>query len=455
MGRSPSCCRIRLHRGASAARIALHGRVREILMSESATHAAPPATHERSDAGRAIETVARDSYGRLIAYLAARSGDVAGAEDALGDAFVAALKRWPAEGVREKPEAWLLHVARNCIIDVIRRKQVRQKSEDVLQQIAEEAASVAKAREHFPDERLKLLFVCAHPAIEEGARTPLMLQTVLGIDAARIASAFLVSPAAMSQRLVRVKSKIRDAAIPFRVPEPQEWDERISFVLDAIYSAYTTGWDNLAEVGSTHHALAGEAMALGRTLVQLMPAEPEAHGLLALMFHCEARHTARYTSNGEFVPLDKQDTSLWSRPMIDEAEKHLRSAASFNRMGRYQLEAAIQSIHVSRAVTGSIDWPEIALLYEGLVKLAPGIGSLVGRAVALAQAGKPAAGLAALKEIPAGRVANYQPYWAARGHLLQLLNQKDESQNAFIRAASLTDDPALREYLFKRSVGND
>ena len=408
-------------------------------MSESATHAA-------------IETVARDSYGRLIAYLAARSGDVAGAEDALGDAFIAALKRWPAEGVPEKPEAWLLHVARNRIIDAARRKQVRQESETFLKQITEEAASVAATQEHFPDERLKLLFVCAHPAIDPAAQTPLMLQTVLGVDAAQIASAFLVSPAAMSQRLVRAKNKIRDAGIPFRVPEPPELEERVSFVLDAIYAAYTTGWESLMETASTHHALASEAIALGRTLTQLMPREPEAHGLLALMLHCEARRGARYTSRGDFVPLDRQDTALWSQSMIDEAETHLHSAAAFKRMGRYQLEAAIQSVHANRAKTGHIDWKEIALLYEGLVRIAPRIGSLVGRAVAIAQTGEPAVGLAALDGIPSEQTADYQPYWAARGHLLRLLNRNDEAVEAFNRAASLTDDPALREYLLQRST---
>ena len=408
-------------------------------MNESTTHAA-------------IETVARDSYGRLIAYLAARSGDVAGAEDAIGDAFVAALERWPAGGVPEKPEAWLLHVARNRMIDAVRRSQVRQKSEKFLQQIAEEAQTVAKAQEHFPDERLKLLFVCAHPAIDPAARTPLMLQAGLGIDAARIASAFLVSPAAMSQRLVRAKNKIRDAGIPFRVPEPPELEERVSFVLDAIYAAYTTGWESLMETASTHHALAAEAIALGRMLVQLMPNEPEAYGLLALMLHCEARREARYTTEGKFVPLDQQDTSLWSKSMIDEAEGDLRSAAAFKRMGRYQLEGAIQSVHASRARSERIDWKEIALLYEGLMRIAPGIGSLVGRAVAIAQAGDPAAGFAALEQIPMDRTANYQPYWATRGHLLRLLCRKDEAVEAFNRAASLTDDPALREYLLQCSA---
>ncbi len=403
----------------------------------------------------AIEAVARDSYGRLIAYLASRAGDLAGAQDALSDAFAAALERWPMDGVPEKPEAWLLRVARNRMIDAARRHRVRENYEQFLLQLAEEAEDIAATHDRFPDERLKLLFVCAHPAIDPAARTPLMLQTVLAIDAARIASAFLVSPAAMSQRLVRAKNKIRQAAIPFRVPEPAEWEERVSFVLDAIYLAYTTGWESLTDAGSSHRALAGDAIAIGRTLVQLMPNEPEAAGLLALMLHCEARSAARYASAGEFVPLDRQDTALWSRPMIEEAEKHLRSAAAFKRMGRYQLEAAIQSVHAHRMVSGKIDWPEIVLLYEGLVQIAPGIGSLVGRAVALAQAGKPADGFARLEEIPAARVAAYQPYWAARGHLLELLHHPAEARAAFARAASLTDDPALREYLFQRAGGDE
>ena len=410
-------------------------------MSESATH-------------DAIEAVARDSYGLLVAYIASRTGDIADAQDALSEALVAALETWPTNGVPDKPEAWLLHVARNRLIDASRREQTRRDAEPSLQQLAEETEATTTDHESFPDERLKLLFVCAHPAIDPAARTPLMLQAVLGIDAARIASAFLVSPAAMSQRLVRAKNKIRDAGIPFHVPEPPEFEERVSFVLDAIYAAYATGWESLMETASTHHALAAEAITLGRMLTQLMPQEPEALGLLALILHCEARREARYTSDGKFVPLDQQDTALWSQSMIEEAEKHLRSAAAFKHMGRYQLEAAIQSLHANRARSGRIDWKEIALLYEGLVRIAPGIGSFVGRAVAIAQAVEPAAGFAALQQIPADRTANYQPYWAARGHLLQLLNRKDEAREAFNRAASLTDDPVLREYLFKRSANN-
>jgi RNA polymerase sigma factor (sigma-70 family) len=410
-------------------------------MSESATH-------------DAIEAVARDSYGRLVAYIASRTGDIADAQDALSEALVAALENWPTNGVPDKPEAWLLHVARNRLIDGSRREQTRRNAEPLLLQLAEQAEATTKAHDSFPDERLKLLFVCAHPAIDVAARTPLMLQVVLGIDAAKIASAFLVSPAAMSQRLVRAKTKIRDAGIPFRVPDLPELTERLSFVLDAIYAAYTTGWDCLPDAASTHRALASEAIALGRVLVQLMPAEPEALGLLALMLHCEARREARFSSTGEFIPLDQQDTARWSLDLTEEAEKFLRTAAGFGRTGHYQLEAAIQSIHAARAKSGKIDWQEIALLYEGLVRFSPNIGAAVGRAVALAQAGNPSAGLNALDALPQSSVVNYQPFWAARGHLLELLNRKDEANRAFMRAASLTDDPALRDYLFKRIDGN-
>ena len=265
--------------------------------------------------------------GQIIAYLAARSGDVAGAEDALSDAFLAALRRWPADGVPDKPEAWLLRAARNRQIDSVRHDQVRLRSFEYFQQIAEEAQTMATTIDSFPDERLKLLFVCAHPAIDVAARTPLMLQTVLGIDAARIASAFLVAPKAMSQRLVRAKTKIRDATIPFRVPEPEEWSERLAFVLNAIYAAYTTGWESGSDSGSTHGALAEEAMVLGRVLLTLVPAEPEAHGLLALMLHCQARRKARHSSGGPFHPAGSPGYG----PMVSPANGRSRRTFTSGR----------------------------------------------------------------------------------------------------------------------------
>jgi RNA polymerase sigma-70 factor (ECF subfamily) len=402
-----------------------------------------------SAAYEAVAAVAGNSYGRLVAYLAARSGDLASAEDALSEAFDAALRRWPLDGVPEKPEAWLLHAARNRLIDAARHAAVRRNAEPLLQ-IAAEAEKVAAMRPVFPDERLKLLFVCAHPAVDVLARTPLMLQAVLGLDAARIASAFLVSPAAMEQRLVRAKTKIREARIPFRVPEPPEWDERVSFVLDAIYSAYTAGWSDVLDDASTYHALSRDAVEIGRMLVHLMPHEPEARGLLALMLHVEARRGARYAA-GKFIPLDRQDVALWSQPMIDEAEANLRAASGCGRIGRYQLEAAIQSLHAHRAVSASIDWPEIALLYEGLVRLTPTIGAQVGRAVALAEAGRIVDGLAALDALSGGPAETYQPWWAARAHLLRRLGRVTEARRAFERAASLTTDPAVRAYLLENA----
>ena len=407
-------------------------------MNESATHAA-------------IEAIARNSYGRLIAYIAARSGDVVGAEDALGDAIAVALERSPRDGVPQKPEAWLLHAARNRVIDAARRHQVRQNAESFLRQIAEEAQAVANTSEQFPDERLKLLFVCAHPAIDAGARTPLMLQTVLGVEAGRIASAFLVSPAAMSQRLVRAKNKIRDAGIPFRVPEPPEWNVRVTSVLEAIYSAYTTGWESLMDVSSTHHALAGDAIAIGRTLVQLMPAEPEAHGLLALMLHCEAGREARYSTKGEFVPIDQQETSRWSRSMIDEAEDHLRSAAKFKRMGRYQLEAAIQSVHAGRGQRRyRLGGNRFTLRRAGanrterrLTRRASrrtGAGGRGGRRFRLARRNSERSDchLATL-------LGRARPSAA-------IVRSERRGIESLVRATSLTDDPALREYLFKSAA---
>ena len=406
-------------------------------MSLSATHAI-------------VEDVARSSYGRLVAYLASRSRDIASAEDALSEAFASALQRWPIDGLPEKPEAWLLRAARNRLIDAARHAEVRKRAEPLLQ-LAGDAEELATMQPTFPDERLKLLFVCAHPAIDVAARTPLMLQTVLGLGAARIAAAFLVSPAAMDQRLVRAKTKIREAGIAFRVPEPPEWDERASFVLDAIYAAYTTGWEHAGNDEAAHHPLATEALSLGRTLTGLLPKDPEAHGLLALMLHCEARRAARFGPDGQFISLDEQDTRLWSREKMNEAEEHLRLAYAHKRIGRYQLEAAVQSIHAARATTGSIDWKEIALLYEGLVRLAPSVGAHVGRAVALAKATNAAAGLAALESIPTTHSGTYQPWWAARAHLLGWLGRTAEARAAFEKAATLTQDSALRIYLLRRA----
>ncbi len=305
---------------------------------------------------------ARTSYGRLLAYLAAPWRDVARAEDALGDALLAALETWPRSGVPDKPEAWLLAAARRRLVDGARHASVETGAVAAIQIVVDRAQQEAALNPRFPDERLKLLFVCAHPAIDETMRTPLMLQTVLGLDAARIASAFLVAPATMGQRLVRVKAKIRDSGIRFEIPESRELAARLAAVLNAIYAAYGSGWEDVAGADSRRKGLVEEAIWLGRLVPGLLPDEPEAQGLLALMLHCEARRAARRDANGGYVPLAQQDVSLWSRSMIAEAEEMLVAASRTKQPGRFQLEAAIQSVHARRAVTGWTDWEAIALL---------------------------------------------------------------------------------------------
>jgi predicted RNA polymerase sigma factor len=404
------------------------------------------------NAREAVERAARDSYGRLLAFLAARSRDVAGAEDALADAFRAALETWSSAGVPEKPEAWLLTAARRRLIDDARHAQVHANSVPDLLAVTEEAQDVANTSAVFPDERLKLLFICAHPAIDAAARTPLMLQTVLKLSASRIASAFLVQPAAMGQRLSRAKTKIRDAGIRFELPEAHELPPRLDAVLEAIYAAYGSGWDDVAGADLRRKGLAVEAIDLGRLLLRFMPGEPEAAGLLALMLHCEARREARRTVKGAYVPLSEQDVALWSMPMIEEAERLLIAAERAGRIGRFQLEAAIQSVHARRALTGHTDWEAIALLYEGLVRVATTIGALTGRAAAVAEARDAVTGWALLQAIPAVSVKTYQPYWAVAAHLLMRMERFDESSAAYTRAIGLCEDPAMREFLERRRL---
>lgn len=401
------------------------------------------------DPRRAAERAARTSYGRLVAYLSARSRDVAGAEDALAEAFRAALETWPERGVPDRPEAWLLTAARRNLVDAARRNATRVAAAPSLTLMAEaaEEAQMATQADAFPDERLKLLFVCAHPAIDPAARTPLMLQTVLGLDAVRIAAAFLTSPAAMGQRLVRAKARIRDTGLRFDIPERAEWPERLAAVLDAVYAAYGTAWEDVAGADPRLAGLASEAIDLARTLAQLLPDEPEVLGLLALMLHCEARRPARRGPDGAFIALAEQDTALWSLPLRREAEDHLRRAAALDRIGRYQLEAAIQSVHALRALSGRTDWAAVAMLHDALARLSPTVGVLVSRAAAHGEAHGAQAGLAALEELPAEAVRSYQPYWALRGHLLARSGDAAAAREALGLAIGLSEDPAVRAFL--------
>ncbi|MEE3719441.1 DUF6596 domain-containing protein [Tumidithrix elongata RA019] len=405
------------------------------------------------DAGQAAELAARNSYGRLVAYLAARSRDIASAEDALSDAFLSALKHWAETGVPKNPEAWLLTTARHRLIDAARRNQVQDRILSNFKESAFAAESEASLEEVvFPDDRLKLLFVCAHPAIDASLHTPLMLQTVLGLNAAQIASAFLVAPATMGQRLVRAKAKIKDAGIAFELPSVSELPTRLGAVLEAIYAAYTNGWETVTGIDPRHRGLTEEAIWLARLCIQLMPKAAEARGLLALMLYCESRREARRTANGDYIPLLEQDTMLWSQATIAEAERELLQASTSQQMGRFQIEAAIQSVHAQRAVTQRIDWDALALLYEGLIRLSPTLGALVSHAAAIAEAKGLAQGLTLLEALPIESVKNYQPYWALKAHLLKRLGRKSEALKAYNLAIGLTEDAAIREFLVRQSL---
>ncbi|MBC7971331.1 MAG: RNA polymerase subunit sigma-70 [Verrucomicrobia bacterium] len=404
-------------------------------------------------ARRVVEQVVRMSYGRLLAYLAARTGDVMAAEDALGDALVAALNTWADDGVPPHPEAWLLLVARRKLLDDVRRTKVKDKAVHLLAFSALATPGEQALEENaFPDDRLKLLFVCAHPAIDATIHTPLMLQMILGFKAHQIASAFLVSPATMSQRLVRAKAKIRDAGIAFKLPLSRDFSIRLNAVLEAIYAVYTFGWESIAGSDPRQKGLAEEALWLARLCVQLMPNEPEARGLLALILLCEARRDARRAVDGAYVPLSEQNTALWSREMIQAAEAELARAFGCQKLGRFQLEAAIQSAHVQRSNKRESDWETIAFLYEGLLQLAPTLGALVSHAAAIAEARGFTIGLETLNKIPLASVKNYQPYWALKAHLLQNLSCLREAKEAYQRAIGLSEDGAVREFLFKRAL---
>jgi predicted RNA polymerase sigma factor len=303
-----------------------------------------------------------------------------------------------------------------------------------------------------PDERLKLLFVCAHPAIDSALRTPLMLQTVLGLKADAIGAAFLVPTATMAQRLVRVKRKIKEAGIPFETPSQSDMPGRLESVLEAIYGAYSIGWQDW--LGSIEHrdqgpddSIAEEARYLANLLAQLLPDEPEVLGLASYVALASSRRNARFDAQGNFVPLDQQDTSLWNSERITLGEQLLKTASSMGKFGRFQLEAAIESVHIDRRRSGNTDWVSLSLLYEGLLSLAPSLGAAVARAVAVGHAQGYLQGLAALEQIPEEMQAHFQPAWVARAHLLEIGGQVGQALQSIHSAIDLTNDARLRNYL--------
>ncbi len=404
------------------------------------------------EARETVDAVARRSYGKLVAFLAVRTRDVAAAEDALSEAFAAALADWPLNGCPSNPEAWLLTVARRKLIDMARGRR-RHEIARVQLRVMTEGLEASAAGAEIPDQRLALLFVCAHPAIDAGIRAPLMLQVVLGLDAKMIASAFLTAPATMGKRLVRAKDKIRQACIPFSVPEREELRGRLDAVLNAIYAAFAEGWTDPGGTDVARRHLTEEAMFLARLVGEMLPDEPEALGLVALMLHAEARRRARRSLDGEYVPLAEQDQTLWDSEMIFEAEALLRRASALGSIGRYQLEGALQSAHVYRCRTGRANWAEVVQLYDALFALVSSPVVAINRALAIAEMRGASAALEAMEQVDADvRLAEYQPYWAASAELLAKTGAHGEARRAYETAIGLERDPAVRRFLLRRQA---
>jgi RNA polymerase sigma-70 factor, ECF subfamily len=397
----------------------------------------------RPSAWSAVEVAVRDAYGQLLARLAFQWRDIAAAEDALADALCAALEAWPRDGIPQNPKAWLAACARNQLLHRARHQRVLNSPqvEATLHLLANEP----RPEEALVDPRLRLLLVCAHPAIDAQVRTPLMLQVVLGLTSATIAEAFLVTPTTMAQRLVRAKQKVRDAGISFEEPDPSEWEERLGAVLECLYAAF-------GAQGEHTEALAEETLFLTHLLAELLPNAAEVFGLLALLTFSHARRHARHSAEGVFVPLALQNTAQWDRAAIVRAEQVLRHAAAQRKPGPFQLEAAIQSAHCQRLFSGSTPWRSILDLYRILNSFAPTIASQIGQAVAELENGDAHAASALLDHIDAtshDAIADHQPYWVARAHVL--LRQKPFEDQRFLttidRAITLTRQPEVRAYL--------
>lgn len=399
------------------------------------------------DATREIERIARLSYGRLVASLSFRVGSIARAEDALSEALMRALDVWERQGVPKNPEGWLLRTARNKAVDDRRSEARAETYRTEIEMLLE--SHIEDGQTGIEDPRIRLMFACAHPAIEPRIRAPLMLQTVLGLDSRRIASVYLMSPGTLGQRLTRAKAKIEQSGIPLTLPsEHKEYEARLDDILTAIYAAYAVGANGFGSGDAKATNLASEALWLISTVCAALPSAAEAHGLFALILFTESRRNARFDAvSNTFIPLQQQDVNLWNSEMIRDAEQALRNAQSNLSLGRFQLEASIQAVHAARQTSGYSDWAALQTLYRGLVKISPTVGALTSQAAAEAETGGPEVGLQFLDRIDPQLRETYQPWHATRAHLLSKQGQTEAALSSFDSAIGLSNDPSERAYL--------